>query len=115
MKQPQDYRRRLLVAVTGLSPQIVTETLYALVVNQETPFVPTEIHLITTGEGAERARHLLLHPDSGWFHRLRVDCGLSTIAFDSEHIHVLRDAGGRPLNDIRAPDDNIRIGRCATA
>ena len=32
MQQPHDYSRHLLVAVTGLSPQIVTETLYALAV-----------------------------------------------------------------------------------
>ena len=114
MKQPQDYSRRLLVAVTGLTPQIVTETLYALAVNQETPFVPTEIHLITTAEGAERAKRALLHPGSGWLHRLRADYGLPAIAFDSEHIHVLRDAGGRPLSDIRTLDDNTRAADTIT-
>ena len=115
MTQPQEFRRRLLVAVTGLSPQIVTETLYALAVDQETPFVPTEIHLITTADGAERASDSLLHPESGWFHRLRADYGLPAIAFDSEHIHVLRDADGRPLRDIRTPDDNTRAADAITA
>ena len=114
MKQPQEFRRRLLVAVTGLSPQIVTETLYALAVDLETPFVPTEIHLITTADGAERASDSLLHPESGWFHRLRGDYGLPAIAFDSEHIHVLRDADGRPLRDIRTPDDNTRAADVIT-
>ena len=28
-------KRKILVAVTGMSPQIVTETLYALVVQQQ--------------------------------------------------------------------------------
>ena len=51
---PAAYPRRILLAVTGLSPQIVTETLHALAVGGEQPFVPTEIHLITTAEGAER-------------------------------------------------------------
>ena len=114
MKQPQEFRRRLLVAVTGLSPQIVTETLYALAVDLETPFVPTEIRLITTADGAERASDSLLHPESGWFHRLRVDYGLPPIAFDSEHIHVLRDVDGRPLRDIRSPDDNTRAADAIT-
>ena len=106
MKPPQDHSRRLLVAVTGLSPQIVTETLYALTVEQRPPFLPTEIHLITTEEGAERARLSLLHPQTGWFHRLRADYGLLPIAFGSEQIHVLQDARGRPLSDIRSPGDN---------
>ena len=115
MTPPQEFRRRLLIAVTGLSPQIVTETLYALAVDQETPFVPTEIRLITTADGAERASDSLLHPESGWFHRLRADYGLPPIAFDSEHIHVLRDGDGRPLRDIRSPDDNIRAADAITA
>ena len=114
MTPPQEFRRRLLVAVTGLSPQIVTETLYALTVNQETPFVPTEIHLITTADGAERASDSLLHPESGWFHRLRSDYRLPAIAFDSEHIHVVRDADGRLLRDIRTPEDNTRAADAIT-
>ena len=114
MRQPQDCPRRVLVAVTGLSPQIVTETLYALAVEQEPPFIPTEIRLITTEEGGERAKLSLLHPESGWFHRLRTDYGLPAIAFGPEHIHVLRDVGGRPLGDIRTPDDNTRAADTIT-
>jgi len=62
------YPRRILLAVTGLSPQVVTETIYALGVAAEpgvAPFVPTEIHLITTESGAKLARTALLHPDGG--------------------------------------------------
>ena len=117
MKQPQDYPRRLLLAVTGLSPQIVTETLYALAVEQKPPFVPTEVRIITTEEGAERAKLSLLHPESGWFHRLQADYGdygLSPIAFGPEHIHVLKDAAGRPLGDIRSPEDNERAADTIT-
>lgn len=114
MKPPQEYSRRLLVAVTGLSPQIVTETLYALAVEQDPPFVPTEIRLITTEEGAERAKLSLLHPESGWFHRLRADYRLPAIAFSPEHVQVLRDAAGRPLGDIRTPDDNTRAADTTT-
>ena len=114
MKQPQDHSRRLLVAVTGLSPQIVTETLYALAVEQQPPFVPTEVRLITTEEGAERAKLSLLHPESGWFHRLLTDYDLPPIAFEPEHIHVLKDASGRPLGDIRSPEDNTRAADTIT-
>jgi len=58
-------KRKILLAVTGLSPQIVTETLYALAVGQDTPWIPDEIHLITSCEGAERARLSLLDPVAG--------------------------------------------------
>ena len=104
---PAAYPRRILLAVTGLSPQIVTETLHALAVGSEQPFVPTEIHLITTVEGAERARLALLSEEPGWFHRLRRDFDLPPIAFDLAHIHILRGADGVPLADIRSPQDNL--------
>jgi CRISPR-associated protein (TIGR02584 family) len=44
---PQDYQRRVLVCVTGLSPQVVTETVYALA-HQAEPWIPTEVHVLTT-------------------------------------------------------------------
>ena len=121
MKQPQDYPRRILVAVTGSSPAIVTETLYALAVRQEPPFIPTEVQLITTEVGAKRARGSpdddkpsLLQPESGGFHRLRADYDLSPIAFEPEHIHVLKDADGQPLDDIRSSEDNERAADTIT-
>lgn len=102
---PTSYERRILLAVTGLTPQIVTETLYAL--SQRQPaFIPTEIHLVTTKEGAERARLSLLSDDPGWFRRLLQDYHLPPIRFDGSHIHVLHDARGNPLDDIRSPEDN---------
>lgn len=63
MKQPHEYKKRILLAVSGMSPQILTETLYAIAVaEKETPFIPTDIHLISTSEGANRAKLELLHP-----------------------------------------------------
>jgi len=108
------YPRRILLAVTGLTPQVVTETLYALAVQRQPPFIPTEIHLLTTGEGAEAARLGLLSEDPGWFHRLCRDYALPPIAFNASHIQVLRDAVGQPLGDIRTPDDNQRAADAIT-
>jgi CRISPR-associated protein (TIGR02584 family) len=112
---PTAYDRRILLCVTGLSPQIITETLYALAVAGEPRFVPTEIHLLTTAEGGERARLTLLSDEPGWFHRLRRDYGLSDIRFTLDMIHLLRAADGRPLDDIREPTDNEAIADAITA
>lgn len=106
-RYPETYPRRILLAVTGLSPQVVTETLHALAVRSERSFVPTEIHLITTAEGAQRARLSLLSDKPGWFHRLRKDFSLPEISFNSDQIHVLRDMNAEPLNDIRSQADNL--------
>lgn len=104
--QAATFPRRILLAVTGLSPQVVTETLYALATDQ-TPFIPTEIHLITTREGSERARLALFSAKPGWFRRLCEDYRLPNIEFGVDHIHILRAQDGRPLDDIRSPEENL--------
>ena len=112
MFEPQHFPRRILLAVTGLSPQIVTETLYALAVQQKPAFIPSEVHLITTREGADRARLSLLSDSPGGFHRLCKDYRLPEIAFPETNIHVLIDAKGQPLEDILGPVDSLKFGSC---
>ena len=100
------YPRRVLLAVSGLSPQIVTETLYALSVNQDSPWIPTEIHLVTTQEGREIVRHSLLNPEHGYFYRLIEEYKLPDINFSIENVHVIQDKAGTALEDIRTEQDN---------
>ncbi len=105
---PNDFPRRVLVLVTGLSPQVITETLYALAVQADPPWVPTEVRLLTTAEGAERARLALLSDRPGWFPQLLADYGLPAIRFDPDCIQVVKDEAGRPLADIRDLEDSRR-------
>ncbi len=100
--------RRVLLCATGLSPQIVTETLYALAVGKERNWIPSEIHVLTTQRGADNAKLMLLSENPGWFHRLCRDWALPPIDFTSTSIEVILDADGRPLDDIRDDDDNQR-------
>jgi hypothetical protein len=106
MTQPHTYPRRILVAVSGLSPQILTETLYGLAVANQPAFIPTEIHLITTVEGANRAQLNLLHPKDGHFGPLCDEYQLGHIEFSDQHIHIIKDTDGTPLDDIRTPQQN---------
>lgn len=100
-RQPSAFSRRVLLMVTGRTPQVVTETLYGLCVKSDPPFVPTEVHLVTTAEGARGARIALLSADKGWFHRFCVDYELHGLAFSMDQVHVIEDADGRPAEDIR--------------
>ena len=111
--QAHQYPKRILLAVTGLSPQIVTETLYALCVKQTPRFIPTELHIITTFEGAERVRLSLLS-EEGWFYRLCKDYKLPKIHFDQSCIHVLEDVIGNRLSDIRSVADNEQAADAIT-
>jgi CRISPR-associated protein (TIGR02584 family) len=109
MTDPASYGRRVLLAVTGLTPQIVTETLYALAVEKKPGWIPTEIRIITTRRGAEKARQTLLSDDPGWFRRLRADYRLPEIAFGVEDIRVIDGPDGGPLDDILDEADNAAV------
>ena len=84
-------KRNILVTVTGMSPQIVTETLYALVVQQQ--WLPDEVHVLTTGAGAEKIRTALFA--DGHFARFCADYAPNGIGFTPEYIHLIRDAQGK--------------------
>lgn len=112
----ENYPRRILLAVTGLSPQIVTETLYALSMKNDPPSVPTEVHLITTSDGAKLAKAALLHPDGGQFHALSVDYPIfNQTDFSEQNIHIIEDGEGNELQDIRTPEQNASAADAITA
>ncbi len=105
---PTTFQRRILLCVVGLTPQVVTETLYALCVRRTPPFVPTEVHVVTTSEGAERVRLTLLDPEDGALLALAREYRLPDLAerLPAEHIHVLHGASGERLADITTAEDN---------
>jgi CRISPR-associated protein (TIGR02584 family) len=99
-----------------MSPAIVTETLYALVTQpQDAPFVPDEIHVITTVDGKEKIVRELLSAGSGMFHRFMrehlPDLPATAVRFDESTVHVISQAAqagkaGKALSDITTDDDN---------
>jgi CRISPR-associated protein (TIGR02584 family) len=107
--RPQEYPRRVLVCVVGMSPAVVTETLYALAKKEDPAFVPTEVHVVTTTEGARGIRERLLSDGTGAFHRLLAEHlpGLP-VTFGGEGIHVVR-AGERELGDIVSAADQVAM------
>jgi CRISPR-associated protein (TIGR02584 family) len=98
MNSKTDY----LLCVTGLTPQVVTETLYAL--HQTRQKMPDEIHILSTREGVERARLTLLK--EGWLARFYHDYQLTGPGRENIHIEILNDADKQPLRDVRTQADN---------
>ncbi len=102
----KDRRKRILVLVSGMSPQIITETLYALCVQKKPVWIPDEVHLITTGQGRDNAVLQLLE-DKRRFHQFLHDYKISiAIRFDESTIHLIKDTQGHELTDLRTPQDN---------
>lgn len=110
---PERFPRRILLVACGLTPQVVTETIYALAVRRP-PLVPTEVHLLATRESAQCARLSLLSKEPGWFHRLRRDYDLPSIRLDDSTIHELTGADGEVFSDIRTVEENERTADAIT-
>ena len=88
-----------LVAVVGSTPQVMTETFWALRIDRDVPI--DEVLVITTTLGQKTCQKRLL--DEGRFREMLSDYNIdpATVQFDTDHIHVFEDAEGNLLDDIR--------------
>ncbi|MEE4353392.1 MAG: CRISPR-associated ring nuclease Csm6, partial [Desulfatiglans sp.] len=100
--------KNILLAVTGLSPQVITETLYALHQSHRTV---DSIHVITTRDSKEKINAELMDGGKGFFYRYLHEYGIapSTIDFCYKNIHVITDAHGNEIPDIISEADNARL------
>lgn len=95
-------KKHVLLAVTGMSPQVVTETLYAI--HRDSRPWPEEVRVITTAAGARKVREGLI--ERGYLARLCADYGRPVPRFDAEHILVVKGADGQPVDDARTLADH---------
>ncbi len=96
-----------LVAVVGSTPQVMTETLWALRIDRGVPI--DEVFVITTTVGQKTCQKRLL--DEGRFEKMLSDYNIDPKpVFDTDHIRVFEDAEGDFLDDIRTSEDN-RLAR----
>lgn len=102
--------RHILLCLAGMTPQIITESLYAI--TQELKQRVDEIRVITTLEGRNKVLADLLDRQKGQFYAFCRDYGIAagTIKFDEETITILRKPDGSNLSDIRDVEENICAG-----
>ena len=100
--------KNILLAVTGLSPQVVTETIYALHQNSQRV---DEVHIITTRTGKEKVYSELIGGEQGHFYRYLEEYGFgkNDVQFNHDHVHVITDGNGNELKDILTAYDNERL------
>ncbi|MDP2605291.1 MAG: CRISPR-associated ring nuclease Csm6 [Deltaproteobacteria bacterium] len=100
--------RDVLIALCGLTPQVVTETLWAL--GQQRPaIVPEKVWIITTQSGREACERLLFGKTGKFASYFReyppsrpIRCGPSTVI-------TLKGSDGRPVEDLRTQEDNLAV------
>jgi CRISPR-associated protein (TIGR02584 family) len=110
-----NFKSRTLLAVTGLSPQIVTETLFAILKQYGEEALPNRVKILTTKEGANRARLTLLDKHSGKFHAFLREFSLEgKVLFTEQDIHLISNTEGSVLDDIVTPEDNAAAANCIT-
>ncbi len=102
--------KTILLAVCGLSPQVITETLFAL---NQTGRTVEAIHMITTQLGKEKILSTLLEPGAGYYFRYlrEYEQEIRSIDFGPSTIHTLCDEQGREISDIRDEADNEQLLR----
>lgn len=103
--------KKTLLCALGLTPQILTETIYALTKGTENreSWIPDEIFVVTTERGYRNIQLELTHPATGQLNRLCKDYGLSPLAIPQENIVLLKSGDGA-FTDIRTPEDNANAG-----
>ncbi|HCE2245880.1 TPA: TIGR02584 family CRISPR-associated protein [Vibrio parahaemolyticus] len=89
--------KNVLVAVTGASPQVLTETLYAL--HTQGKSFPEEVFVITILSSKEALVEGLFN--KGHWQRLIEEYQLPDITFGEDHIWLISDEDGNQLDDAK--------------
>ena len=98
--------KNILFLVTGMSPQIITETIWALACNpkKNPQWIPDEVYVLTTQIGINQIKERLFN--KGVFDNLKKDYPqLRNIKFDSSSL-IGVEVDGEILDDIKTPEHN---------
>jgi CRISPR-associated protein (TIGR02584 family) len=100
----------VLVCLSGKSPAVVTETLYALCVTGRSRVIPRRVCILTTEDAYAEVVSSLVG-SRGTIHRLVSDYRLpNTIQCAYEDVFVIKSRSGKPLSDIRSSADSSDAG-----
>jgi CRISPR-associated protein (TIGR02584 family) len=104
-------KKEILVAVSGLTPQVITETLYYLTQKKKPPISISEIYVLTTEPGKKLIERKLLEKKGGAFYSFCREYGINSshIKFNESTIALLKDDKGKPLPDIKTPKENRAV------
>lgn len=99
--------REVLIFVAGATPQIITETIYALAM-QNPPVYADELHIITHSRGKQLIMQKL--GTDGVLRRLCREYGIPRLSLSDANFLVITNQEGNELSDIRTLADNEQAG-----
>ncbi|WP_436917676.1 CRISPR-associated ring nuclease Csm6 [Acinetobacter schindleri] len=99
--------KNILLVVTGMTPQIITETVWALACDplNDAPWVPDEIHVLSTQDGLTQIRSRLF-ADQIFSQFQKTYPITANIQFDERYLHVIKNDSNEALTDLKTPEDN---------
>lgn len=100
--------RDVLVALCGLTPQVVTETLWALQ-DRSPPIHPTQVWILTTLAGRDQCLRTILGSKGALARYLREFRPNPVPRCGPNSVILLETADGEPLDDVRSERDNRAI------
>ena len=108
--------KNLLLAVTGMSPAVVTETLYGIAqrrkAGDQNAYWPDAICILTTSVGQKKMTAGLF--DDDWLQKVCVENGQPPIARDQCHIKVVPGANGEEVTDALSEADHKALANFIT-
>lgn len=104
--------KEIFIFVAGASPQIITETIYALS-QKKPPVFPDEIFIITTSHGKRIIDDAL--NKKGILNKLIQEYNLPPLSLKEDNFIVPVDKQGQEIEDIRTKEDNEIIGDIITS
>ena len=100
--------KNILLLVTGGTPQIITETIWALACDPQhnEQWVPDEVHIISTGYGLNEVKNKLLGKDKILTRMKNEYAQIANLRLEENFLHCFTDQDGNELEDLRTPEEN---------
>ena len=100
--------KNILLLVTGGTPQIITETIWALACDPQhnEQWVPDEVHIISTRYGLNEVKNKLLGKDKILTRMKNEYAQIANLRLEDNFLHCFTDQDGNELEDLRTPEEN---------
>jgi CRISPR-associated protein (TIGR02584 family) len=100
--------KNILLLVTGGTPQIITETIWALACDPQhnEQWIPDEVHIISTRYGLNEVKNKLLGKDKILTRMKNEYAQIANLRLEDNFLHCFTDQDGNELEDLRTPEEN---------
>jgi len=104
--------KEIFISIAGSTPQVITETIYALAVKKP-PVIPDEIFIITTFKGKVMIENALI--GKGILKELCQEYNLPPLSIKDSSFIIPFGCSGNALEDIRNEEENEAMGDLITS